>query len=63
MQPEHPARCAVGMLGSPLENQIRYIDSGGTDRAARLTIQTGLHHPLGIQVAIVLGRDDLEPSA
>ena len=51
------------MLGSPLQNQVRDIDAGGTDLAARLTIQTGLHHPLGIQVAIVLGRDDFEPSA
>ena len=52
----------VWMLGAPIQNELRHIDSGRTGRTAGLTIETGLHDSLRIQIAIVLIGYDLEPA-
>src|SRR5580765_7093160 len=52
----------VRMLGAPIQNELRHIDSGWTGRTTGLTVETGLHHSLRIEIAILLIGDDLEPS-
>ena len=52
----------VWILGAPVQDELRYIDTCRTGCAARLTVQTGLHDSLGIQIAIILIRDDFEPA-
>ena len=52
----------VRMLGAPIQNELRHIDSGRTGRTAGLAVEAGLHNSLRIQIAVVLIRDDLEPT-
>ena len=53
---------SVGMLGPPLQDQVRHIHIGRTNGSAGLTVQAGFHHSLGIQVTVVLGRHNFEPA-
>ena len=53
----------IGVLGAPVQNELGHIDSGRTGRAAGLTVETGFHHSLRIEIAIVLIRNDLKPAS
>jgi len=49
------------MLGAPVQNELGHIDSSRTGRTAGLTVETGLHDSLRIEIAIVLIGNELEP--
>ncbi len=51
----------IRMLCTPIQNELGDIDTSRTSGTARLTIETGLHHSLRIEIAVVRIGDDLEP--
>ena len=52
----------VWILGAPIKNELGHIDAGRASSTTGLTIETGFHHSLRIEIAIVLIRDDLKPT-
>ena len=53
----------IWMLCTPIQNELRHIDSSRTGGTTGLAIEAGLHHSLRIEIAVVLIRDDLEPAS
>src|SRR5512134_1161502 len=54
--------CWIWMLGAPIKNELRDIDAGRAGGTAGFAIETGLHHSLRIEIAVVLIGDNLEPA-
>ena len=50
LERKQPSASLIQLFRAPLEDEFRDIDAGRTNRAAGLTVQTGLHHPLPIQI-------------
>ena len=51
----------IGMLCTPIQDELGDIDTSRAGDTTGLTIETGLHHSLRIEIAVVLIGDDLEP--
>ena len=62
METKDKAGHLIWMLCAPIQNELRDIDTSRTGGTTGLAIETGLHHSLRIEIAVVLIGDDLEPA-
>ena len=51
----------IWIFGATVQDELGYIDAGRTGRTAGLTIETGFHDSLRIEITIILIGDDLKP--